>query len=151
MILSFGMCWKEKERSEFSTNFFIEIMLEWFLYLAIAFCIGLFSLSAFVKKLWLAFILKLETKNLLKILANYLLLFIIFPFSSTVMYSVDFILLEKRGFTVAQNFLQSVMSFRSKFSQRLLLVFAVILTHKLLCFVIIDFRLLSFGFKKLIS
>ena len=43
------------------------------------------------------------TKNLLKILAYSFSLLMILPFSSSVMYSVDFILLEKRGFAVAQN------------------------------------------------
>ena len=36
------------------------------------------------------------TRNSLKNLANSLSLLITFPFSSSVMYSVDFILLEKR-------------------------------------------------------
>ena len=37
------------------------------------------------------------------------------PDSSKKMFSADFILLENRGFTVAQNFLLSLMSFKSKF------------------------------------
>ena len=90
-----------------------------FLYLVITFSIGSFSLSLLIKKLWLVFILKLGTmltKNSLQILAYSLLLLITFQFSSRVMHSVGFFLLEKGGFTVAQNFLLSVMSFRSKFS-----------------------------------
>ena len=85
-------------------------MLGWFLYLAIVFSIGSFSLSVFIKKLWLVFIPKLRTvyKKFVKILANYLLLLMIF-------------------------FLLSVMSFRSKFSYYLLLAFLVILTQKFLC------------------
>ena len=119
VILSFGTCWKENEESEFSKHFLIEIMLGWFLYLAIAFYIGSLSLSVFIKNLGLVFIPKLGImfiKNSLKILANSLLLLIIFPSSSSVIYSVDFILLGKRGFTVAENVLLSVMSFRFKFS-----------------------------------
>ena len=59
------------------------------------------------------------TKNSLKIPANFLSLLVIFPFSSRVMYSVDFIdfiVMGKRGFTVAQNYLLPVISLRSKFS-----------------------------------
>ena len=51
------------------------------------------------------------TKYFLKILANSLSFLMILPYSSGVMYSVDFILLKKRGLTVAQNFLLLVMSF----------------------------------------
>ena len=111
-------------------------MLEWLLYLAIAFPIGSFSFSVFSKKLWLVFISKLGTmltKNSLKIPANSLSLLIIFPFFSSGNYCVDFIFLVKRGFTVAQNFLLSVISFRSKLSQQLLLAFLVILIYKFFC------------------
>ena len=56
------------------------------------------------------------TKNLLEILAASLLLLIILPFFSKVIYPVDFILFEKSGFKVAQNILFSVITFKSKFS-----------------------------------
>ena len=63
------------------------------------------------------------TKNSLKVLANSLSLLMVFPFSSIVMYSDDFILLEKRDFTVTlyRGFTEALpyrspMSFRSKFS-----------------------------------
>ena len=69
-------------------------MLWYFLFLAITVSVGSVSFSVFIKKLLLVFIPKLGTmftKNSLKIPANFLSLLVIFPFSSRVMCSVDFI------------------------------------------------------------
>ena len=72
-----------------------------------------------LKKMWLLVMPILGTiftKYLLKTLATFTSFLIIFPNSSKKMFSADFILLENRGFTVAQNFLLSLVSLKSKFS-----------------------------------
>ena len=51
------------------------------------------------------------TKYLLKILGNSLSLLMILPFSSGVMYSVNFILFEKRGLPAVQIFVITSLSF----------------------------------------
>ena len=54
------------------------------------------------------------TKKSLNILATSSSPFISFLFSLKTIFSVDFILLEKRDFTVAQNFLLSNIFFKSR-------------------------------------
>ena len=56
------------------------------------------------------------TKKLLKMLATFSSSFISTPFSLKTIFSTDFILLEKRGLTVAQNFLLSYILLKSRLS-----------------------------------
>ena len=97
----------------------IQVILGYKLYLSIILSKGSSEVFLLLKKMWLLVMLILGTiftKYFIKTLATFTSFLIISPDSSKKMFSVDFILLENRGFTVAQNFLLSLMSFKFKFS-----------------------------------
>ena len=105
--------------STVDTIFFMIEILGLFLYFFIAFSIELEMLLASHKYLSSTLVPRFGTisiKNVLKILAIWYSFFINFPSSFNVMEVLDLTLFEKRGFTVPQNFLLSVIFLVSKFS-----------------------------------
>ena len=85
---------------------------------------GSLEVPMLLKKLWLLVILgailgAIFTKNLLKTFATFTSILVLSPDSSKKMFSAEFILLENRGFTVAQKFLLSLMSFNLNFCNNL--------------------------------
>ena len=106
-IFSFVTVSKTKEEFVPSICFVIKIILGWFWYLQIAFSIGSCELSVVLRNSCWVVKPKLGTiftKKLLKKLATSSSSFISTPFSLKTIFLTDFISLEKRGLTIAQNF-----------------------------------------------
>ena len=114
-------------------------MLGWFLYFIIAFKVGcldnirgrlLFANFSGIFKFLTTF-----EKNLLRVFATSKSSDIISSFLIKVIFSLDLFLSERKGLTVCQNFLLSMMFFSLMFAKYYLLTFLRSDTQKFLCFV----------------